>query len=128
MRGPRFWPIALIALLLSLAATAQTSANTVAPTKAHDDSRAATANTMKPPECAGITLTDTFNGSGWFSSTSASELVTGGSGGDWISAGNGDDCILGGAGNDWINGGNGTDVCIGGPGSDTFINCETQIQ
>lgn len=128
MRDRRLWPIGLIALLLSVAATAQTTANTVAPTKAHDDSRPATADTMKPIECAGITLTATFNGSGTFSATGASELVTGSSGGDWINAGGGDDCVLGGDGNDILNGGSGFDVCIGGGGADTFISCEIQIQ
>lgn len=128
MRGLQLWPIGLIALLLSIAATAQTSGNTVASSKAQDDSRAATANTMKPTECAGITLTDTFNGSGIFTSGTTSELVTGSNAGDVISSGNGDDCVLGGDGGDTINGGTGTDVCIGGPGIDTFINCETQIQ
>ena len=125
---PRLWPIGLIALLLSVVVTAQTSANTVAPTKAHDDTRAATANTMKPTDCAGITLTDKYSGSGIFSSGSTSELVTGSNGGDVISSGSGDDCVLGGDGNDTINGGTGTDVCIGGPGTDSFLSCETQIQ
>lgn len=128
MQRLRLWPIGLVMLVLSIAATAQTSGNTVPSSKAHDDTRAANANTMKPTDCAGITLTDKFNGSGVFSSGSTSELVTGSNGGDFISSGGGDDCVLGGDGSDTLNGGTGTDVCVGGPGADSFLSCETQIQ
>lgn len=128
MRRVRLWPLGLILALLTITMTAQTSGSTVPSSKAHDDSRAATANTMKPTDCAGITLTDKFNGSGVFTSGSTSELVSGSNGADVISTSSGDDCVLGGDGNDTLNGGSGSDVCVGGPGADTFISCETQIQ
>jgi Ca2+-binding RTX toxin-like protein len=127
-RRPRWWPFAIIAVVLTVASTAQTSANTVAATKAIDSSRPIGANDLKPPECAGLTLTAIVTGSGTITGTSANELIVGSAGVDNINGGFGNDCILGGGGNDAINGGSGTDVCLGGPGTDTFSNCETQVQ
>jgi len=118
----------MAALAWTIAPTAQTAANTVAPTKAEDDSRTAGANDIKPTECAALTLTTKLSGSGTINGTSAAELITGSAANDNISGAGGNDCIIGGAGVDSINGGAGTDVCIGGGGTDTFTNCETQIQ
>jgi Ca2+-binding RTX toxin-like protein len=127
-RRLRWWPLVVVVLVLSVASTAQTAANTVASTKAKDDVRTIGANDLKPTECASLALTAKVTGSGTITGTSANELMTGGAGVDNINGGFGNDCILGGAGNDTINGGSGTDVCIGGGGTDTFSNCETQIQ
>ncbi len=128
-RGRVRWaPVVLAVLVLVAAPTAQTAANTVAGSKAKDDSRTAGANDIKPTECAALTLTAKVAGSGTITGTSANELLTGSGNVDTISGGSGNDCLLGGAGNDTLNGGQGTDVCIGGAGTDTFSNCETQIQ
>jgi Ca2+-binding RTX toxin-like protein len=103
-----------------------TAANTVATSRATDDSRTVTANDRAPIECAGITVTSVVNGT---AGTNGADLLLGTSGIDTMDGGQGDDCILAGAGDDTLKGGPGTDVCIGGPGTDTFQNtCETQIQ
>lgn len=131
MRGHRIrvWPLGLLMLLLAIATTGQTGANSVAGTKAVDDSRAITPNDMKPTQCAAITLTAKLSGTGIIAGTAAAELITGSAIADTITGAGGSDCILGGDGNDSLNGGTGTDVCIGGAGSDTFnSNCETRIQ
>ncbi len=105
-----------------------TNANSVPSSKAADRSQAITANTLKPTECAGLTLSNLVYGSGTINGTNAADLILGGSAIDTISGSQSTDCILGGGGDDSINGGNGSDVCIGGPGTDTFTNCETQYQ
>jgi Ca2+-binding RTX toxin-like protein len=105
-----------------------TNANSVPSTKAADRSQAITANTLKPTECAGITLTAVVRGSGVINGTSGADLILGSSGVDTISGNNSGDCILGGGGNDSINGGNGADVCIDRLGTNTFTNCETIYQ
>jgi len=121
----------VVVLVLVSIITAASAANTVPSSRLTDQTIAIIANTLKPTECAALTLTTivvcpltgTCNG------TNAAELILGSVNGQTINGRNGDDCILGGAGNDTINGGAGTDVCIGGPGTDTFNkNCETQIQ
>lgn len=124
----RFAPLVVLVVLITATSSAQTEANTVAPTKAENDTRAIGANDLKPVECASITVTAKISGSGTITGTAASELITGSAGADNISGGQGNDCILGGAGNDTLNGGPGTDVCIGGGGTDTFSGCETQLQ
>ena len=106
-----------------------TNANSVPSTKAADRSQTITANTLKPTECAALSLANVVTGTGTFSGTNTTDLILGSSAADTISGLNGNDCILGGGGNDSINGGGGSgDVCIGGAGSDTFTNCETQYQ
>ena len=128
-RRTRKWPLVAVGLVLTVATTAQTSANTVVPTKAGDVSRSVTPNDLKPTECAAITLTAKLSGSGTINGAATAELITGSAAVDTISGNNGDDCILGGAGNDSLAGGAGIDVCIGGAGTDTFNNnCETKIQ
>ena len=87
--------------------------------------RSITANTLKPVECAGITLTTVVAG---INGTGGADLLLGSSAVNSMSGGNGNDCILGGGGNDSINCGSGTDVAVGGPGTDTFnANCETRF-
>jgi Ca2+-binding RTX toxin-like protein len=105
------------------------AANSVPATKANDNSRAITADTLKPtPDCSGITVTTKVNGTGTFSGTNNADLITGSAAIDTITGLNGNDCILGGGAADSLNGGGGTDVCIGGAGVDTFLNCETATQ
>ena len=90
-----------------------------------------TADDLKPPECAGITLTDVLGGGGVIIGIGIrNELITGSAGVDDLRGMLGDDCILGGAGDDSIDGGKppGSDVCIGGgDAGDTFTGCETII-
>ena len=120
--------VAIMALVLTNLIAVLTAANSVSPTKAEDDNRPITANNLKPPECAAITLTSKVSGSGTITGTNSSELITGSGIADTIRGRGGSDCILGGAGSDSFDGGGGTDVCIGGPDTDTFTACETVIQ
>ena len=86
---------------------------------------------LKPPECAGITLTHVLGGGGVIIGIGVrNELITGSAEVDDLRGMLGDDCILGGAGDDSIDGGKppGSDVCIGGgDAGDTFTGCETII-
>jgi Ca2+-binding RTX toxin-like protein len=127
-RRLRWWPLVIMALVLTIGASAQTSANTVASTKVEDDSRTIGANDLKPVECAALALTTLVTGSAISNGTSGNDLELGTSGNDNMNGGGGNDCLIGGAGTDTLNGGPGTDVCIGGGGNDTFKGCETQIQ
>ncbi len=91
-----------------------------------------TADDLKPPECAGITLTNVLAGSGVIIGIgNRNELIVGSAGVDDIRGMLGDDCLLGGAGDDSLDGGGrppGNDVCIGGgDAGDVFIDCETVI-
>ncbi len=88
-----------------------------------------TADDLKPPECAGITLTHVQAGSGVIIGIGIrNELITGSAGVDTINGMQGDDCILGGGSDDDITGGQQTDVCNGGgDAGDTFTTCETVI-
>lgn len=131
-RTGRFGVLALVGVLSASLITALTATNSVPATRADHNLLSIGPNDLKPPDCAGITVTTLLTGSGTFSGTGASELVLGGSGADTITAGGGNDCILGGGGDDSIQGQLGTDVCIGGPGTDSFGlpvvgGCETQI-
>lgn len=114
--------------MLGAVASGVTAANTVPPTRAGDDSRPASADDLKPSECASITVTATIAGEGRVDGGAASELIATGAGDDSVDAGSGDDCVLGGDGDDKIKGGPGHDICIGGAGKDTFQQCEVQIQ
>ena len=112
------------AAALLLGVPAYTAGNAVSGGQVGQTSIPITADTLKPPQCAGITLsTVTTTG------TAGNDLLLGTSGIDTLSGGNGNDCILGGGGADTIDGGAGTDVCIGGPGLDVLLpTCETAIQ
>jgi Ca2+-binding RTX toxin-like protein len=112
--------LAIFTLIWGTMASAMATANTVPPSKASNTSFAITANTLKPTECAGITLTAKISGSGTISGTGAAELIVGGPGADTINAGGGTDCVLGGGGNDNLNGQGGDDVIIGGAGADNI--------
>jgi hypothetical protein len=131
--------VLLLSLILLSMMTALAASNTVDPSRLHNETFSIGINNLRPPQCAGMTLTNIVTGSGTFAGTTQNDLILGSPGADTI-LGNGglwdtsSDCILGGGGNDniwgdgWLLGGAGTDVCIGGPGTDTFHNCETQIQ
>ena len=116
--------VAIGALGLYVGTPAYTANNIVPATNAGQSSIAISADTLKPPECAGITLTNLVVGT---IGTAANDLILGTAAGDIMSGGAGNDCMLGGGGNDIMDGSTGTDVCIGGPGADT-LNCETNIQ
>ncbi len=140
----KFALAAAVGLLMVSVLTAIAASNTVPVTLLSDTSRAITANNLKPPQCAGITVTNLIVGTGaTVNGTSANDLILGNGSGQTINGRQGDDCIVGGGGNDTlngnqgndvilggpgddaINGGQGTDVCYGGPGTNTFQNCET---
>jgi Ca2+-binding RTX toxin-like protein len=117
-----------VALVLGLlpVSGAGGAGNTVPGSNAARYATAITANTLKPLDCAGITLTTVVAGN---TGTSGANLLLGSAAANSMSAGGGNDCVLGGGGNDSINCGSGTDIAIGGPGTDTFSsNCETRIQ
>ena len=119
----------LVVAFVAAASIALTAANTVPASRASSTTAAATANTIKPPECASLPLGGVFTGSGSFRAPNGTAwLVLGSAGNDTIRGGNRADCIVGGAGNDAINGGPGADICIGGPGTDTFSSCATSFQ
>ncbi|HEX6230383.1 MAG TPA: hypothetical protein VF029_01565 [Actinomycetota bacterium] len=106
-----------------------TASNVVPASRAHDEARQATANDLKPSECAGPDVGTTIVGGGAVDGTSQPDLIAGSSGPDQIDGRQGNDCILGGGGDDTLRGGPGFDVCVGGPGADTFHNtCDTQLQ
>jgi len=115
----------VLAGLLALVGVATTATNLVAPSRAGVSVRAATANELKPPECASLDLEE-IRAVGGGGGAGHAGLVLGTSGNDRIIGGGGTDCIVAGAGNDDINAGGGVDICIGGAGIDTFKNCEVQ--
>ena len=83
-----------------------------------------TAEKVKPPECAGVTLVDIRTGDG----DGNNNLILGSAGNDTINGQGGSDCILGVDGNDTIYGdGNNLlfatgsdDIILGGNGNDTM--------
>ena len=106
-----------------------TASNVVPASRAGDDSRQATADDLKPIDCAALSLVNKVTGGGTFDGTSQADLMTGSVGSDTMDGRQGDDCILGGGGADSLRGGPGFDVCIGGPEVDTFHpTCEVQLQ
>jgi Ca2+-binding RTX toxin-like protein len=120
--------LGLLGVGLVSALTALAAANSVSASRMAVITQAITANNLKPPECAALTLTRVVTGSGTIVGTTGNDLILGSSGADTIRGGGGTDCILGGGGDDDIRGNGGRDVCIGGPGTDTFRQCETAIQ
>jgi Ca2+-binding RTX toxin-like protein len=116
----------LVVALAASVVVGMTAANSVATSRAGDSSQAVTADTLKPVDCAGITLVSVVVGN---VGTNQAELLIGSTANDAMDGNQGNDCILGGGGADSLRGSQGTDVCIGGPGVDTFHpSCETQIQ
>ena len=129
MNGPRpsvGATVAALAIGLISVSGAIGAGNAVPGSKVTRYVTAITANTLKPVDCAGITLTTVVAGN---TGTNGANLLLGSAAVNTMSATGGDDCVLGGGGNDSINCGTGIDVAIGGPGTDTFnANCETRIQ
>ncbi len=120
-----------VCLLVFSATIGLAASNSVQSTHVGRWSFAVDANTLKPPECAALTLARVVicpSSGGTCSGTDASELILGSPYTDEMLGGKGDDCILGAGGDDYLKGEQGTDICIGGPGVDTFHpSCETQI-
>lgn len=125
---PRLTFVLLIALIILSVLSAFTAKVTVPVTHHSIQAFAITANTLKPPQCAALTLTSIAIGSNT-KGTAGNDLIIGTAGADNLGGGGGSDCVLGGGGDDILNGGKGNnDVCIGGPGNDTFKGCDTAIQ
>jgi Ca2+-binding RTX toxin-like protein len=129
MSLPRLAAAALAAVALLAVCVAATATMVVPATRAGSALQVITVNTVKPAQCAAITLSRIVTGSGVIDDVgTASSLVLGSPSADVIFARAGDDCVVGGGGNDTIHGGQGADVCLGGPGVDTFSSCETFVQ
>ncbi len=128
MRRRHRWGLLAVPLALAVVvATAFTATNIVAGSRAGITPSGASANDLKPAECAALNLTDVRGPASGGGNTNA--LIIGTPGNDSINGNGGDDCILGGGGDDFLRGNGGNDVCVGGPGLDTFHStCETQIQ
>ncbi len=143
-------PFLLIATLLLLAIWgtlwgAMAAANLVPETGLGMSVLPVTANDLKPPECAGVPVTNIVSLAAGDTPTTGNDLILGTAGSDSVNGGLGQDCILGGNGLDLLQGGAGDDVIIsnaflvfisGDGGSDTcyapfsflnwvFVNCET---
>jgi hypothetical protein len=99
----------LLGLILAGVGWALAAANIVPETGLHDavEQDPVTPNDLKPPECAGLDLTNIVEGSGTFNGTDGNDLILGSPGADVIDGGAGDDCILGGDQNDDLYGGGG---------------------
>lgn len=117
----KFALAAAVGLLLLSVLTAIAASNTVPATLLSETSRPITANDLKPPGCAGITVTNLIVGSGaTVNGTNANDLILGNGANQTINGRGGDDCIVGGAGTHILNGDAGNDVLVGGPGNNTF--------
>jgi hypothetical protein len=128
----RFGLAGLILLILVSVVSAVAASNTVPPSRLADRRSPIGPNSLKPAECAALTLTNIVvcpSGGGACNGTNAADLILGSPAIDDIQGDKGNDCILGGGGDDTIRGDQGTDVCDGGPGNDSFHpTCETQNQ
>lgn len=121
--------LVLVGAIVLLVGVAFTAANLVPQTNV-DDVTATDRPSISspPPECDGISTTNTISGTGIIAGTSENDWIIGSEAIDTIDGLGGDDCIEGKESDDVITGGLGTDVCIGGGGNDTFVGCETEIQ
>ena len=113
-----FVGLAAGALVLLSAGSGLAASNVVPATRADDLTQAITANDLKPPQCASISLTVVLPISA--AGTGASALVLGTAANETNSSGGGSDCVLGGGGADTLSGGSGVDILLGGPGNDTL--------
>jgi len=86
----------LIVLILSEALAAIAAANMVPVSGLGYQTRAVTPNDLKPPECAGISITNIVVGSGVINGVGGNDLILGSSIADMVNARNGSDCVLGG--------------------------------
>lgn len=129
---------ALAAFLMIEVVSAVAAGNAVPSTRVSQSAQAITANSLKPSQCASLSLTALVTGSGDITATSSAELILGGPASQTIIGAGGDDCILAGDGNDFLSGGAGNDVLICGGGTDTAVGglgtdtngggCETFFQ
>lgn len=103
--------LGVLGLLVAWLAVVATATNTVPASSLGRTSQAITPDTLKPLDCAGITLTTIVIGS---TGTAGNHLVLGSAGVDTMDRNGGNDCIIGGGGNDSLRGSAGTDVCLGG--------------
>jgi Ca2+-binding RTX toxin-like protein len=110
----------LLLLMLVIVGLAVTAANQVPVTGLGEASIGISGNQLKPPECAGINITNVITGSGKIDGTRENDLILGSSANDTIKGEGGNDCILGGAGDDTLSGGPGNDILMGGAGNDTL--------
>lgn len=86
-----------------------------------------TPDSLKPPECSGVSnITTIISGAGALTGTAGNDLILGDGDDNTIDGGDGNDCILGGAGVNEIDGGAGADVCIDSGSAPVFRNCETR--
>ena len=106
------------ALVLVSAISAYAAANSVPRSKVVDYRTAITANTLKPSECASLTLTSVVTGSGDIDGGSGNDLILGSPHVDRIDGKGGNDCIVSGDGEDHLKGNGGNDVLLGGADSD----------
>ena len=118
----------LLALIVVSVATAFAAGITVSPSNVDEKSIPVHADDLKPPACAGLSLTQVISGSGILTGSSGNDLIIGSSGADTIDSLGGNDCILSGGGDDSLTGNDGNDVCIGGPGIEIFATCEVETQ
>ena len=137
--------LVILILIAGVVFTAVAASITLPSVRVDQDTINVTADTLKPPECNGITLTNIVDFGAGETGTPANDLILGTRFNDAeIRGGAGDDCILGGRGNErqrsgnqWIPGlygDEGNDVLIGGPGNndycdggdgtDTYYSCE----
>lgn len=137
--------LGLLGLILTSIFSVFATSLSVPTTGADNITQSITANDLKPPECAGLNLSNVIDsGNGG----SGNDLILGGTNADTITGGDGDDCILGGDGSDDLDGGSGNDILLGGNDDDTLTgntgssdecygesgtdtldaSCETQIQ
>jgi len=142
--------VALCGLIVATIASTNAASNVVPRTGLSNQATVITPNSLKPPQCASITVTNKISGAGTITGTVGNDLIFGSAGTDTVNAGGGNDCVVGGGGIDILNGeasgdvliggpgvdlldgGGGGDICYGGPDSlaevDTFTNCATQFQ
>lgn len=123
-------PLRIVMLCLTLGISAAvlgtfTAANNVAPSNVGQTGAPIDANALKPPQCAGINLTNVVVGT---NGTAANDLILGPQAASTLNGNKsgGVDCVVGGAGGDtiWGNGGTNGDVCIGNGGSNKFKQCQ----
>jgi len=120
--------MSLAVLIVASALSVFAAANHVPVTGVDEIVLPITANDLKPPECAGLNLTEVVIWRNGMARDRDPGLILGSPNADAIRGGKGGDCILGGGGDDLLDGDQGADVCIGGPGNDTFQQCSVKIQ
>ena len=90
--------IASLALGYSL-----TASNTVSASNASLTTAAITPNTLKPPECAAVSLSSLVTGSGGTVETlTGGSLIVGSASSETLKASTGNNCVVGGAGSDTV--------------------------